>query len=187
MLPDLAVRKGGGEGLKKEDKGKIVDALHERAAKAHFFVLTEYRGLKVSQMNELRRGLAAANAECQVVKNTLVRRAAKGLELEGLSKDFTGPLALVMAFGDPVEPSKFLTKFAEDNKAFAVRLGLLKGRRVDANGIKALSKLPPREVLLAQVLATMNAVPQGFVRALADAPRRMLNVLNAIRESKEAA
>ncbi|MFH1887433.1 MAG: 50S ribosomal protein L10 [Pseudomonadota bacterium] len=173
--------------MKKQDKEKVVQELHERAAQARFFVLTDYRGLKVSQMSELRRGLGAAQAECQVVKNTLLRRAAQGLELESLSKDFTGPCALVMAYGDPVEPAKVLVKFAETNKAFEVRLGLLRGRRVNAEGIKALSKLPPRNVLLAQVLSTMNAVPQGFVRALADVPRRMVNVLAAIRDQKEAA
>jgi len=173
--------------VKRDEKAKVVADLHERAKKAVFFVLTDYRGLNVAKISELRRGLREASAEYQVVKNKLLARAAEGTELEKLKDDFVGPSALVLSYNDPVEPSKVLVKFAEDNGVFEIRSGLLRGQKVDADKIKALSKLPPRDVLLAQLLSAMNAVPQGLVQALADAPRRMVNVLSAIRDQKEAA
>ena len=84
-------------------------------------------------------------------------------------------------------PAKVLTDFVKENKKLEIRVGVLNGHVVDADGIKALSLLPSREVLLAQVLSTMNAVPRSLVTALSDVPRRMVNVLQAIKDQKEAA
>ena len=80
-----------------------------------------------------------------------------------------------------------LTDFVKENKSFEIKVGVLNGKVVDADGIKALSALPSREVLLAQVLSAMNAVPTALVTALSDVPRRLLNVLQAVKDKKEAA
>jgi large subunit ribosomal protein L10 len=79
-----------------------------------------------------------------------------------------------------------LTDFVKENKNFEIKVGVLNGKVVDSEGIKALSSLPSREVLLAQLLSTMNAVPTSLVTALSDVPRRILNVLQAIKDQKEA-
>ncbi|MEW5736041.1 MAG: 50S ribosomal protein L10 [Thermodesulfobacteriota bacterium] len=172
--------------MKKEEKEKIVEDLHERAAKASLGVLADFRGLTVAKMSELRKGLREAGAECQVVKNTLLTLATKDTALAVLKDHFKGPTAIVLGFKDPVAPSKVLTKFASENeKFFSIKVGALQGKLVNVAGLKQLADMPPREVLLGQLLGTMNAVPGGFVRLLAEIPRGLVNVLTAIKEEKE--
>lgn len=173
--------------MKIDDKRKVVEALKEKFATTKVIIVTDYKGLNVAQMTELRRKLSEANVEYKVVKNTLLTRAAKDTGVESLTDVFEGPSAIAFSFDDPVAPAKVLTDFAKDNKHLEIKAGVMDGKRMDVAAITALSKLPSREELLAQVLSAMNAVPSGFVRALADVPRRMLNVLSAIKDQKEAA
>ena len=86
----------------------------------------------------------------------------------------------------PLPRQKVLTEFVKENDKFEIKVGVLNGKMIDVNGIKALSALPSREVLLAQVLSAMNAVPTALVTALSDVPRRMVNVIQAIKDKKEA-
>ncbi len=173
--------------MKPEDKKKVVEDLHERVGKAQFAVLTDFRGLNVSAMSELRKNLREASVEYQVVKNTLMNRAIEGTSLEILKDYLKGPCAVALSYDDPVQPAKVLSEFAKGNKNFEIITGVLDGKAVDLDGIKALAELPSREVLLGQVAGTFNAVPTGFVRVLAAVPRGLLNALNAIKEQKEAA
>jgi len=137
-------------------------------------------------MNTLRRKLREADAEYQVAKNTLLVRASEGNDTNLIKDQFRGPSGIALSYGDPVAPAKVLTDFVKENKNFEIKIGVLNGKIVDAEGIKALSALPSREVLLAQVLSTINAVPTSLVTALSDVPRRILNVLQAIKDQKEA-
>ena len=173
--------------MKIEDKKKIVEDLKEKFATTKVVIVTDYKGLNVAQMTELRRNLSEANVEFQVVKNTLLTRASKDTDAELLADVFKGPSGIALSFDDPVAPAKVLTQFAKDNQKLEIKAGVMNGKRMNLDAITALSKLPSREELLAQVLSTMNAVPAGLVRALADVPRRMVNVLNAIKDQKEAA
>jgi len=173
--------------VKIEDKQKVVEDLKEKFATTKVVIVTDYKGLDVSQMTDLRRKLSEANVEYQVVKNTLLTRASKDTDAELLADVFKGPSAIALSFDDPVAPAKVLTQFAKDNEKLEIKAGVMGGKLMDMDAITALSKLPSREELLAQVLSAMNAVPTGFVRALADVPRRMVNVLNAIKDQKEAA
>jgi large subunit ribosomal protein L10 len=86
-----------------------------------------------------------------------------------------------------VAPAKILTEFAKDNKALEIKVGVMNGKEIDLDSIKSLATLPSREVLLGQVLSAMSGVTTGLVRALNDIPARFMNVLQAIREKKEAA
>ena len=173
--------------MKLEAKQKITEDLHERLAKSVIIVLTDYKGLDVTSINDLRRKLREANIEYQVVKNTLLVRAAEDTEVAVLKDHFKGPSAIAISYDDPVAPAKVLTQFAKDNKELEIKVGVLNGKVLDAQAIKALANLPSREVLLAQFLSTLNAVPTSFVRVLAEVPRSMLNVLTAIKDQKEAA
>ena len=173
--------------MKLEAKQKIAASLHEKFADAKVVIVTDYKGLDVAQMNDLRRKLREADVEYQVVKNTLLIRASKDTDAEQLADMFKGPSAVAMAFADPVAPAKVLTQFAKDNEKLEIKAGVMNGKLLDLDAIGALAKLPSREELLAQVLAAMNAVPQGLVSALADVPRRLVNVLNAVKDQKEAA
>jgi large subunit ribosomal protein L10 len=173
--------------LKLEAKQKITDDLHERLAKSVITVLTDYKGLDVTSINDLRRKLRESNIEYQVVKNTLLVRAAEDTEVAVLKDHFKGPSAVAISYDDPVAPAKVLTQFAKDNKELEIKVGVLNGKVLDAQAIKALATLPSREVLLAQFLSALNAVPTSFVRVLAEVPRSMVNVLTAIKDQKEAA
>jgi large subunit ribosomal protein L10 len=173
--------------VKIEDKKQIVEDLKEKFAATKVVIVTDYKGLNVAQMTELRRKLSEANVEYKVVKNTLLTRASEGTGAALLTDAFKGPSGIALSFDDPVAPAKVLTQFAKDNQKLEIKAGVMGGKILNLDAILALSKLPSREELLAQVLSAMNAVPAGFVRALADVPRRMVNVLSAIKDQKEAA
>ena len=169
------------------EKKRIADDLQGRFEKSTIVILTDYKGLDVESMNDLRRKLREANTEYQVVKNSLLVRASEGNDVTLIKDEFKGPSAIALSYDDPVAPAKVLTDFVKDNKDFEIKVGVLNGKVIDLNGIKALSSLPSREVLLAQVLSAMNAVPTSLVTALADVPRRFLNVVQAIKDQKEEA
>jgi large subunit ribosomal protein L10 len=173
--------------LRLDAKKKIAEDLHDRFSRSVIIVVTDYKGLNVAAMNDLRRKLRAEAVEYRVVKNSLLVRAANDTEAAVIKKHFKGPSAVAISYEDPVAPAKVLTQFAKENDKLEIKAGVLNGKVLDANAIKALAALPGREVLLAQLLATLNAVPTSFVRALAEIPRSMLNVLTAIRDQKEAA
>lgn len=174
--------------MRLERKKEIAEELHEKFQEAEIVILTDYKGLDVTAMNELRKKLRAENIDYRVVKNTLLARASEGTPAALIRDRFKGPSAIALSMEDPVAPAKVLSDFAKDNKKLEIRVAVMKGDKLlELDDIKALSTLPSSEVLLAQVLSVMNAVPTGLVRALSDVPRRLLNVLNAVREQKEAA
>jgi len=173
--------------VKLEQKQRIVEELNDKFRKSKVLIVTDYKGLNVTMLNELRRKLRESDIEYRVVKNTLLARAADDTDVSRIRDSFKGPSAIAMSFEDPVAPAKVLTKFAEDNKKLELKIGIMGDRVLNLNDIKALSSLPSREVLLGQVLSAMMAVPTGLVSALSNVPRKMINVIQAIKEQKEAA
>jgi large subunit ribosomal protein L10 len=177
-----------GDGLLKlSEKEKIVEDLHEKFSRARTALLTDFRGLNMSAMTELRSQLRGASVEYRVVKNTLMKRAADGTDMALLKEHFLGPCAVALSYKDPVAPAKILMKFSEDNSALEVRVGVVEGRVVDLAGIKRLSKLPSQGVLLAQLLSVMNAPVTGLVTVLSGVLRNFLGVVEAIKRQKEGA
>jgi large subunit ribosomal protein L10 len=179
--------KGGVTNVKLEQKQKIVEELHDKFKKTKVLIITDYKGLNVTTLNELRRKLRESDIEYRVVKNTLLARAADDTDVFKIKDSFKGPSAIAMSFEDPVSPAKILTKFAEENKKLEIKIGVMGDRMLSLNDIKALSSLPAREVLLGQVLSAMIAVPTGMVSALSNIPRKMINVIQAIKDQKETA
>ena len=172
--------------MRLEEKQKITEDLHERFSKSAIVVVADYKGLDVSSMNDLRRKLREEDIEFQVAKNTLLLRAAKDTEVALIEDYFKGPSAVALSYTDPVAPAKILAQFAKDNQKLEIKGGVLKNKVLDVDAIKALAKLPSREVLLGQLLSVLNEVPTAFVRTIAEIPRSLLNVLTAIRDQKEA-
>ena len=172
--------------MRLEKKQKITEDLHERFSKSVIVVVTDYKGLDVSAMNALRRKLREEDIEFQVAKNTLLIRAAQDTEAALIEDYFKGPSAVAFSYTDPVAPAKILAQFAKDNQKLEIKGGVLKNKVLDVDAIKALAKLPSREVLLGQLLSVLNEVPTSFVRIIAEIPRSMLNVLTAIKDQKEA-
>ena len=170
-----------------EQKKQFVQELKQRLGKCCVAILTDYKGLDVQTMTELRAKFREANIEYQVIKNTMLRLASEGTDIEVIKDSFKGPSAIALSYEDPVAPAKILTEFTKTNDKLEIKIGVMNGKVLDFAAIKALSDLPSREQLLATLLSAMNGVPRALVTALGDVPRRMVNVLQAIKEQKEAA
>ena len=173
--------------MKLDQKKEITNDLRERFERAQIVIVTDYKGLDVMTMNALRRKLREVDVEYQVVKNTLLIRASEETDVTAIKEAFKGPSAVAISYEDPVAPAKVLTEFSKDNDKLEIKAGVMNGKALDLQGIKALSSLPSREVLLGQVLAAMNGVPTAFVRTLSGVLGQFLNVLTAIKDQKEAA
>ena len=173
--------------MKLEEKRQIAEDLHERLLKSVVVIVTDFKGLDVTAITELRRKLKEEQTDFQVVKNTLLVRAAKDTDVDLIKDVFKGPSAIALNYQDPVAPAKVLTQFAKSNEKLEIKAGVMRGRALDLNAIKALANLPSRELLLARLLGTMNEVPTAFVRVLSEIPRRLLNVLQAVKDQKQAA
>ncbi len=168
-----------------EKKAKIVQDIQERVGKAQIGILADFTGLKVDSMTQLRRQVKEAGGELRVTKNTLLKRAAgEGSLIEPLSGNLTGPNALVLGYEDPVALARFLVKFARDKPFLKIKGGVIGGQTLTTQEVEALSKLPAREVLLAQLLGLLQATPQALVTVLSGVIRNFLNVLVALRDQK---
>jgi large subunit ribosomal protein L10 len=145
-------------------KQQAVDAIAAKLRESTTTVVADYRGLNVAQVTELRRQLRQAGVEFQVLKNSLVSRAAADVELNELDSILSGPTAI--AFGkDAVAPAKIISDFAKKNDALKVKGGVVEGRIVDPAQIKALADLPSREGLLSMLLSVLQAPVRNFALA----------------------
>ncbi|WP_407313886.1 50S ribosomal protein L10 [Desulfosporosinus sp. SB140] len=170
-----------------EEKSLVVSEIKEKFQQSSGVVLADYRGLTVAQVTQLRTQLRQAGVEYRVLKNTLVRRAAQEVGVEGLETYLEGPTALAFS-KDPVAPAKILLDFVKVNKlkTFKVKAGVLEGKVIGPDGVKDLADLPSREVLLAMVLRGMQAPLAGMVNVLQGPIRKMGYALEEVRKLKEA-
>ncbi len=171
--------------MNRQGKVSVVEDLSGKLEKAKIAIVTDYRGMTVSSFEELRRELKKSNAEIQVAKNTLMRRAIEGTSFESMHDSLTGTTAVTMSYEDPVTPAKILTKFAQDHPELEIRMGCLDGKSLNVSDLEALSKLPSKEVLLGQLLSAMNGVPTNFVRVLNALPTKLVYALQAVKDQKE--
>ncbi len=172
--------------MARPEKEQFVAEFQEKLQSAQSAVLADYRGLDVAEVTELRAKLREAGVEYRVVKNTLCRIAAKNVGMEDLNQYFVGPTAIALGVEDPVAPAKIICDFAKDHEKLEIKAGMIEGKVVAVDGVKALADLPSREVLIAQVLAGMQAPIAGFVNVLQGNLRNFVYALNAIKEQKEA-
>ncbi|OBZ15588.1 50S ribosomal protein L10 [Bacillus sp. FJAT-27264] len=129
-------------------------------------VVADYRGLNVAQVTELRKQLREAGVDFQVLKNTLLRRATAAAELTELDEVLTGPTAIAFSETDAVAPAKILNDFAKKNDALKLKGGVVEGRVIDADQIKALAELPSRDGLLSMLLSVLQAPVRNFALAV---------------------
>ena len=136
-------------------------------------------------MNDLRKRLREFEIEYRVAKNSLLIRASEETDVELIKDCFKGPSAVALSYDDPIAPAKVLIKFSKEHGQLGIKTGVMNGKVIDLNAIKAMSVLPPREVLLGQFLSVVNGVPEGFVRVINAIPMQFLNLLQAVKEQKE--
>lgn len=168
-------------------KKELVEKLNSRLAETEIALIVDYKGLSVESMTQLRNELRKEGSQLEVVKNTLLSMASDGTSVAVLKDFLNGPNAIVTSKNDPVAPAKVLVKFADANQNLEIKIGAMNGKLLNVDDIKALAKMPPKEILLAQVLSAMNAVPTAMVRVLGEVPRSFLYVLNSIGDQKKAA
>lgn len=171
----------------KESKKQIVSEVKEDLSKASCVIVTDYRGLNVEQITQLRRALHAEKVKFMVVKNTLATIAAREAGVEDLKTYLEGPTAIAFGYDDPTVPARVMIKFAKEFDKLELKGGMMQGRLMDLKQIKALADLPSREVLLGQVAGAFAAPMTGFAGALQGVLRKFVYALNAVREQKEAA
>lgn len=168
----------------REKKAAVVKELKEKLHQAEAAVITDYRGLKVGEMNTLRARLRQAGTELKVTKNTLTWIAAQELGLTAIYPYLQGPTAIAFNFADPAKATKVLTEFAREHKALEIKGGLLKGRVISANEVKRLAELPPREVLIAQLLGIFQ-LPLVRLAGLLQTPlQNWAYTLEAVKNQK---
>ena len=170
--------------MRKDDKKELVTQLHEDLGDSQAVFVTDYIGLNVEKITKLRKNINSAGGTFRVVKNTLLRRAAKDTPADVVNDLFIGPTAIAMVKGDPLGVAKALVDFAKDNEALEIQGGILGTQVLDLDRIQSLAKMPSKEVLLAKMLGSLNAPITNFVGVLAAMPRQLLYVLKAIENQK---
>ncbi|MEW6618090.1 MAG: 50S ribosomal protein L10 [bacterium] len=167
--------------IKKE---KQVSELKEKLSKTSSAILTDYRGLTVKEITDLRRKFRTAGIEYKIIKNNIIFRAVKESDLDALSEYLQGPTAIAFSLNDPVAPVKFLIDFSKEYKKLELKAGIIQGKVLKADELTQVSKLPPKEVLIAQVVGGMKAPLVGVVNVLSAPIRSLVNVLKAIEGKK---
>lgn len=173
--------------MKKEDKAAKVAELAELAKSSNAMLVADYRGISVAEARQIRNELREAGAHFEVTKNTLMMRAVDEADAADMKEYLTGPSAVAFCGEDAVNPAKVLMKFSKALKPFEIKGGLLEGKLIDVDKIKFLASLPPREVLLTQLLGAMQGPIRGLATVCAGPIRGLVTVLQRIQEQKEAA
>lgn len=171
--------------MARPEKVAAVEQIREDIQSSQAVFITDYRGLKVAQMNQLRGKLRDVGTEYKIVKNTLTSLAAEEAEAGDLKSLLVGPTAVAFAKEDAVATAKALSDFAKESRILKIRGALLEGSVIGAEDIQALADLPPREVLLAKVVGGIQAPIAGFVSVLQGTLRQFVYALDAVREQKE--
>ncbi|SFN11540.1 50S ribosomal protein L10 [Thermodesulforhabdus norvegica] len=171
--------------LTRQKKEQIVEELREKLSRASATVLTDYKGLTVAEMTQLRDLLAEHRVEYKVVKNTLMRIACKDTSAAVLEPLLEGTCAIAIGYDDPTVPARLLKKFSKENEKLKIKAGALGNRLLTPQEVLALADLPTKEQLMAKLLGVLVAVPTGLVSVLSGVPRSFVGVLAAIRAKKE--
>jgi large subunit ribosomal protein L10 len=167
------------------EKTESVEELKERFAGVQSAVLTEYRGLTVRQLSDLRKQLKGAAAEYKVVKNRLARIAIKGSPLDGLGSHLTGPTGVAYTRKDPVPVAKALQNFVRNNPALTIKVGMIEGKVLEPAALKSLADLPSKDALRAQIVGAVQGPMAKIVTLLTAVQGELARVFEA--RSKQGA
>lgn len=177
----------GGEIVKEEklqSKISMVEEIREKIEKAQSIVLVNYRGLDVSEITELRRLYREAGVDYKVYKNTMMVRAFNAAGYEGFDEFLKGPSAVAFGVEDMIAPAKITSDFAKEHDELEIKSGIVDGKILSASEVESLAKLPPKEVLLAQLLGGLNGPIQGLANVMNGNIKGLAVALNAIAEKK---
>lgn len=171
----------------RPEKQEAVAQIAERFSSAKSVFVTDYSGLTVEAITNLRRNLRKSKVELHVSKNTLARIAAKQSGLEALVPHLEGPTALAFGMGDPAAPAKVLSDFLKNNEKPKVKAIIFEGHYYDAKAMAEIATMPSREQLISRLLGSLNSPISGLANSLSGIIRKLAYALNAVVESKEKA
>jgi len=173
--------------IARPQKVQDVETLRRLLAGAAAAILTDFRGLNVGEIAQLRSRLREAGVDYKVVKNTLLQRAAQSLGVEGLAPFLQGPTAVAFSRTDPVAPAKILLEYIRQMRKLEVKGGLVEGRIMTADQLKSLADLPSRAQLLAAAVGSIQAPLAGLAGTLTGLQRNLVYALDQIRKQREQA
>ena len=174
--------------ITKAKKEELVSDYADKIGKSSAIFLTDYKGVPVNNLTELRKSIREAEGGYAVVKNTLAKRvlAEAGLDNSEIINLLNGPVGVSFCFGDPPPVAKALVDFSKDFEIFEIKGGLLGDVFVDADGVKNLADLPPMEVIRAQLLGVISAPASQLTGVVASGVRQVVNVLDAYAKLEES-
>lgn len=167
----------------KENK---IESIKEKLSKAQVAIVTEYRGLSVEEITDLRRKLQKEGGDYMVTKNTLAKIAVKGTDYEALADVFKGPIALAFGFDDQVSPAKILSASIKESKKGEIIAGGLDKKLLTAAEVKALANLPSREEIYAKMLGCVNSPATGIVNSMNAVITQLVRTLDAVKDKLPA-
>lgn len=169
----------------KEEKEKIVADLTKIFAEAKGVYLTDFSGINVDTINDLRRQFRQENIDYRVVKNTLTRLSIKDLPLEDLRPFLDGPTGIAFSYEDPLLPGKLIEKFHKETNLMPIKAALIEGSVYDKDMAEKIVNLPSRDTLIAQLLGTLQSPISGLAMVLSGLLRNLVGVLDAIKQKQE--
>lgn len=170
----------------KAFKTNKIESIKEKLSKAQVAIVTEYRGLSVEEITNLRRKLQKEDGDYTVTKNTLAKIAVKGTQFEVLTDAFKGPIALAFGFKDQVSPAKTLASFIKEAKKGEIIAAALDGKLLSADEAKALANLPSKEEIYAKMLGCINSPASGIANATNGVLTQLVRTMAAVRDAKTA-
>jgi large subunit ribosomal protein L10 len=173
--------------LNIEQKKAVVAEMADAASKALAAVASEYRGLTVEEMTELRAKARESGVFLKVAKNTLVRRAVEGTEYECMQDSLTGPLLFAFSMEDPGAAARLVKDYSKDHDHLIAKLVSVGGQLYDGSELERLSSLPTYDQAIAILMGVMKAPIEKFVRTLAEPHTKLVRTVAAVRDAKEAA
>jgi large subunit ribosomal protein L10 len=167
----------------KSEKEAVIKDLKDKFTRAQAAILVEFNKLDVETVTKLRKKFRDGGVGYKVLKNTLAKRAAKGTSVEVISDDFKGPVALAISESDVIAPAKILTDFTKDLETIKVKVGVVQGKKVSPNDVKALAKMPGLPELRAKLLGLMKQPAGKLARTIAAPGSQLARILKAREES----
>jgi large subunit ribosomal protein L10 len=171
--------------MARTEKAQVVERMTAKLEKARGVYLTDFTGMNVKTLSELRRRMRRNHIHYEVVKNTLVRRAVEQSGFEALVPHLAGPTGIAIAETDELAPARILGEFVKEHQFPRVKLAIVEGKVFDEAQVKSLAALPPREVLLAQLLGALQGPMRNLVSVLSAPLREFVTALDQIRKQKE--
>ena len=174
--------------MDRSGKEALATELRERFSRSKVTIFADYKGLKSTEADDLRRSLRAQGAEVKVLKNNIGRLVANtgelGEDAKAMMDRMVGPTLVAFAYGDPAAAAKVVNNFAKDHEALKIKEGLLGKKLLRAAEVTQLAELPSKEVLMAQLLGVLNGPARSFVSVLAAVPRSFVTVLSQYEKKK---